>query len=420
MLLALGLVAVVGLGAVALTRPRAPGSSAGTDPGAKPISTQTAPPGAGPKGESLPPPRGGGSDEALKYASTGIGAVGAVLGIVKAAVGVGGATAAGTAGATAGGGTAAGGGAAGGVSLTVVAAWAIAIYAVVGFVVGSVLQLVSDLDRLRHGPAGYVAELTKLCHETAAGLETRLRKPKADGGFGLSEVKARALARLLAWDVVVGFNRAAWAYLKYGAARESINGVGVSVLGITPEIRHENFWIARGYALPDVVGLMYESAAPVPPKPANWPSDKRWPPLPPVMGDLQWTQTPEWFAFQGLNTTRAQCLQDAGGDYTEELRQVADFIGRASRCSYSLHNKLGPSGQGVAVLDTAGAVLFYVNCGMIGGLQPPPNFGVPHAHDTGLICFDNRTGSPCVHDASLNLGWFFNESITDVPVRPYR
>lgn len=407
MLLALGIVAAVGVGAWALARPRPPSSSSTATPGAKPIGSTTPPPEKPVVTVALAPP-GGGSKEALGFVTTGLGVVGTAVGIVKGAAGVLG----GTGGATAG--------AAAGVSLSLVAGWGVAIAAIAGFVIFSIMFAANDFEQLKTGPAGYMQiNLVRFGNETAQKHIPMLMKPVADGGRGYSELKARAMARLIGFACAVGYNRAAWAWVKHGGVPRVQN----LQLREPTEPEFEGYYVARAFGLPDEIGYIYESKAPPPPKPPN--HTGAWPPPPPLIGSLAWGQTLEWFMFQGHGTTRAQCLADAGSEWNAELEGVCDFIGRASRCAYMLHNKMGQGG--IAIFSTESAVRAYASTGAIGMPQLSTVTGVrsnPTAHPQWAENTVIDSAKQCVKGGVFGgpaIAWFFSESIEHgvVPVRGY-
>jgi hypothetical protein len=218
--------------------------------------------------------------------------------------------------------------------------------------------------------------------------------------------------------IAVGYNRAAWAYLKLGGSREVVLGVGVSALGITPEFRHESYYVARSYGLPDEPGFIYEPAS-VPPMPPGW--SGAWPPPPPLLEGRAWGQTLEYYVFQGVGLTRAQCLAEAGADWTPELEAGCDFLGRAARCAFSLHNKLVQGGQVSFIPSTETTVREYVRMGMIG--LPPvslpmgklPGGQYPVGAENPVV----NSSKQYVQQLGANYAWYFSETIEfgAVPVR---
>lgn len=430
MLIALGIVAAVGLGAAALwSRPAstsgAGGSGGGSSGGGAGASQPQPRPGGVPGGGVQPLPQvDTTSSDVLKGVGTGVSLAAAGVGVVKALVGTLAGTAATTAtvaagggggAAAAGGGTAAGaGGASAGVSLSVAGGFALAVVAVVGFVVLTIMSLVKEANSLALGAFGYLqGQLVTLANETSTGMF------KFWTARGASDHQARALGRLTGFAVAVGYNRAALAYVVQGAKRAT-DPSGYFVTS-TPE-QHLGYYVARAMCLPDEAGYIYKPSPP-PPPPPGW--SGVWPPKPPLLQGGSWDRTLEEYVF--LSSTRATDLADAGSLWTTELEGTCDFIGRAMRCKFHLHNLFGITGAVVAgqpgtnKSPTRIAVEEMVRYGMI-GLGPPAQ--APGSHPLGaeaiVIESFSLRGGECVHQLGGQLGWFFNESITGATaVRPW-
>lgn len=351
------------------------------------------------------------TSDVIKGASTGLGVVGSVVGVVKGIVG--GATAvAGAAGGTAAasGGTTA---AAVGASLGPIALFVVAAAAVVAGVTLGIMNIVKDVNSQALGAFGYLQQqLVALAHGTSAKLQLQYQ------AAGMSNLKARSLANLVGFAVAVGYNRAALAYVVQGAAREQAGPIPIG--SIDPQNdRHLMFYIARAMCLPDAPGFIYKSANPVPPKPPGF--QGAWPPPSPLLDGRKWDLTLEEYVFAG--STRAQAIADAGDAWTPEIERACDFMGRAMRCAFHLHNEYGIEG-GVLVGPTSQKVRGFARLGMIG--MPPPS-SKPGAHPPGAETpvFEEFSikGGQCVHqlNGQGELGWFFNESYSGATgVRPYR
>lgn len=378
----------------------------------------SAPSGAAAPGPSGPLPGKGGAQaggvDLKTITQIGGGAIG--LGVaIAGAVGGGGAAAAGTGGtAAAAGGTAA----AGGLSAGPVAVFIVGCAAAIAGVCIGIMQAAQDFEALKNGAFGYMqTHLVTL--GSAAAEKQRLKLVES----GMPNDKARALGRLAGFAIAVGYNRAAWSYLKLGCARETVLGANTGMLGITPEVRHEIYFVARSYGLPDESGYIYEPTS-TPPRPPGFVGT--WPPPPPLLDGRQWGQTLEWYMFQGVNTTRAQCLALAGADWTPELEAACDFLGRASRCAFSLHNKLYPGGQAANVLDTEQLVRIYARLGMIGLPHLTAATKMSAGYPTGIYGAGAETpvvdsSRQCVRQFTGPFAWYFNESIEFgvVPVRVF-
>lgn len=369
-------------------------------------------------GGAAPAPTPGASRDAARGANdlkTITELSGAAIGAGVAIAGAvgGGGTAAASSGTVAAGGTAAA--SAGGLSAGPVAIFIVGCAAAIAGVCIAIMQVAQDFEALKNGAFGYMQNhLVTLAH--AAAEKQRLKLVAS----GMEANKARALSRLAGFAIAVGYNRAAWAYIKLGCPRETLFGVNTGMVGATPEFRHESYFIARSYGVPDEPGFIYEPKS-VPPAPPNW--QGAWPPPPPLLEGRQWGQTLEYYVFQGVGTTRAQCLAIAGNDWTPELEAACDFLGRASRCAFSLHNKLVQGGQVAAITSTETAVRQYAEMGMIGlpqldgtvktGIYPQGQYGAGASNPVV------NSSKGYVKQLAGRWAWFFNESIAFgvVPIR---
>jgi hypothetical protein len=349
MLLAIGIVGLLGGGGFLLSRSHKTAVAAPPPPPPPPAAP---PPGPRTGGTSLTTPKqpisGGTLD--VKLLTTGASVAGTAATAIAAA---------------------------GGISVGIVAAWAAAIAAIVGFALLSGFALAGELTNLATGRKGYKAAMlmsvvTKVSAEMLKGFVDR----------GASMFQARAAANLYGFYEAVGYNRAALAFVLKGGNPNDPQQAG-----------NVGYWADRGQCVEEAGGIFSKSPA--------------WVPPPPLFNGIAWPPEPNSLEYTVFGAGgAAQAKADAGNFWNPLFEATADFSGRALRCTYALQTHAGGSDWGLNFDFDGGltTVGLYVNYGMIGNSMGRPQDCIEHGDrvvDRALVIL------PTKPQIGTGLAWFF-------------